>query len=583
MNYRLKYLLILAFCLPACSDDKLSIVPEPHSVQVGIFAGGSPEDTRTIAGEDCISTLWQDSDSLALWAVDRNGKQVLDGSVFSVYGLSSAGAYFTAELDAPMPEGTYIYTACSPLPAKTNGRTLYFQVPSVQDGTCSNGADILVSSATGGGALESVDWQDGNRNCLQLNMHHMMHRLNFRCSPGDFGGETVKRIVAIFPGNVTGEVEVNLDRQSAKISRNGISELEINNTGDRETLSAQIAPVSFGQNDKLIIKAYTDGKMATCEIPLKGRSFKAGHATPIRVTPTQIQDYHSIVFTLASNKLGENPETVTITSPCALGNGSNTVTLKYGRDISEGNDFELGFENTEEFRDLSGKQLTVTYDAPHATVSQTVMLPDLSESSSANVELTVPCLLEEDFSTIGTFSSHDTYGISSAGSKDAVIFLDGWSGGRIGAQEGTSIRIACRRETSADYDARVDTAPLTGKLKAGAVLKVEFDYGSDEEHGGILSSAVGQDCYVGYTTSTEAFKSGSTSGNFDRTLNTFYTAATSGSYTSTPEHAVMFLNISGTPETVRICIRTEIEHMAGMNNGTNWLYIDNVMISLGNE
>lgn len=582
MNNWSKYLLIAALCLQSCSGSSISIIPERSSVQVGFWAGGSG-DTRTAAGQDGLSTHWNDNDSIALWASDRKGTQILDNCIFHTYGISQTNAFFTAELDAPMPEGTYRYIACCPPPSAVQGRIFGFRVPSEQDGICSDGGDILISSEETAPALKEIDWQSGNRDFLRMRMHHIMHRVRFICSRSAFGGETVRRIVAIFPQEVTGDIQYDADRQSTVIVRDGSASVDIRNSSESETVLASVVPVTFRQGEILQVKAYTSDKVAVCNIPLRGRSFRAGHSTPIRITPESIREYHSIVFTLASNKLGENPETVTITSPCALGNGSNTVTLKYGRDISEGNDFELGFENTEEFRALSGKQLTVTYDAPHATVSQTVMLPDLSESSSANVELTVPCLLEEDFSTVGTFSSHDTYGISSAGSKDAVIFLDGWSGGRIGAQEGTSIRIACRRETSADYDARVDTAPLTGKLKAGAVLKVEFDYGSDEEHGGILSSAVGQDCYVGYTTSTEAFKSGSTSGNFDRTLNTFYTAATSGSYTSTPEHAVMFLNISGTPETVRICIRTEIEHMAGMNNGTNWLYIDNVMISLGNE
>ena len=48
---------------------------------------------------------------------------------------------------------------------------------------------------------------------------------------------------------------------------------------------------------------------------------------------------------------------------------------------------------------------------------------------------------------------------------------DGWSAARAGAQAGTAIRIACRRETGlANYPARADSPYLTG-LKEGKTVK----------------------------------------------------------------------------------------------------------------
>lgn len=590
MKRLLKYLIIAALCLASCSEDRFSPAPEQQCVTVGFFAGGCADadirlDTRTVSGPDGLSTQWQDSDSMALWATDRSGRRVLEECIFRSYGISTDGAFFTADLDSPMPEGVYTYVACYPVPERVQGDKLYFTVPAEQDGTCSGGADVMISDKAGSGALASVDWQSGVRDFLHLEMHHLTHRLRFECRSSDFGGEQVRRIVAVFPGPVTGEIETVLGKQTANIVRNGRNTVEIKNIGGAETINAQIVPVSFRQGDVLTVKAYTDSKLAICKIPLNGRNFAAGHSTPVKVTPATISTYNSLILSLASNNLGEDPQTITIEAPlgCSLGNGSRSVTLEYGADIVPGGKTELGFEDTGEFLALSGRTLTITYDSPHATVTQEIIVPDLSGTNSQEILLDIPYLLEEDFSTVRTFSSYDQYAISSAGSKDAVRFLDGWTGGRIGAQEGTSIRIACRRETSADYDARVDSAPVQGVLKQGAVLRVEFDYGSAEEHGGILSRAVGQNCYVGYTTSEQAYKSGSTSGKFDRTLNTFYTAAADGSYTNTPEHAEMILPIDGTPDIVRICIRTEIEHIAGMNNSTDWLYIDNVRISLYNE
>lgn len=543
---------------------------------MGFWAGGSG-DTRTAAGQDGLSTHWNDNDSIALWASDRKGTQILDNCIFHTYGISQTNAFFTAELDSPMPEGTYRYIACCPPPSAVQGRIFGFRVPSEQDGICSDGGDILISSEETAPALKEIDWQSGNRDFLRLRMHHIMHRVRFICSRSAFGGETVRRIVAIFPQEVTGDIQYDADRQSVGIIRNGSTSVDISNSSGSELVQASVVPVTFRQGEVLQVKAYTSDKVAVCNIPLKGRSFRSGHSTPIRITPESIREYHSLYFHLESNNLGEDPETITIRTP------EKSLTLKYGTDIIQGGTFELGFENTEDFTALSGKTLTVTYDTPHATLAQQVQVPDLQSMTQAHLDLNIPYLLEEDFHSVQSFSSNDKYATLVSGTKDAVKFLNGWTGARIGAQEGTAIRLACRRETSADYDARVDSAPIDGKLKPGAVLRVEFDYGSAEQHGGMLANAVGQNCYVGYTTTADAFKSSSTSGTFDRSLNTFYTAATTGSYSDTPEHAEMMLKVNGTPDLVRICIRTEIEHMAGANNGTNWLYIDNVKVSIGNE
>ncbi|MBQ3658980.1 MAG: hypothetical protein II963_02350, partial [Bacteroidales bacterium] len=152
----------------------------------------------------------------------------------------------------------------------------------------------------------------------------------------------------------------------------------------------------------------------------------------------------------------------------------------------------------------------------------------------------------------------------------------------IGASAGQSIRIACRRETSADYHARVDAAPLSGTIKSPVDLSVEFDYGANNQFGGIsiiTNPDVGQTCYVGYVTSTQGYKSGATDGTFE-SGNSFYVKEYSGSYTSTPNTAQYTIHNVPAGGVFRLTIRTEIEHQAGTNNTTAWLYIDNVKIKI---
>ncbi len=242
----------------------------------------------------------------------------------------------------------------------------------------------------------------------------------------------------------------------------------------------------------------------------------------------------------------------------------------------------LEFEDQSAFLSLSGKSVTVTYDSEHVTIEETLTIPTLSSVTSASLSLNVPWLLKEDFSGVSTFSSNDEYSSKFIiGSKDAYSFLGGWTGGRIGASAGKCIRIACRRETSADYHARVDSAPLRGTLKKKANLEVSFNYGANNKYssGWFSNGDVGQTFYVGYVTATTAYKSGDTDGTFE-SGNSQYVKEYTGSYTSTPNEARYTIHGAPAGGVFRLTIRTEVEHKAGTHNTTAWLYIDNVTIKI---
>ena len=84
---------------------------------------------------------------------------------------------------------------------------------------------------------------------------------------------------------------------------------------------------------------------------------------------------------------------------------------------------------------------------------------------------------------------------------------------------------------------------------------------------------------MGYVTSTQGYKSGATDGTFEDG-NSFYVKEYSGSYTSTPNTAQYTIHNVPAGGVFRLTIRTEIEHQAGTNNTTAWLYIDNVKIKI---
>ena len=364
----------------------------------------------------------------------------------------------------------------------------------------------------------------------------------------------------------------------------------ISGGSNRNYLFASIIPTTFADGESMSVKLYTETKVAKAEIPLQSRTFAAGHSTPVRIIPESVQNRGKIYVNILSNNLGENVDKVTFSAPAGCkwsDNGTNTYVYEPSDPIADTRSFVLEYEDEAAFRTMSGQAVTVTYDSEHVTISESLTVEDLAGKYSTVLNLNVPYLLYEDFSGVESFSSNDVHKTSSAGSKDAVGFLDGWSGGRIGAEAGKCIRIACRRETSVDYHARVDSAPLKGIIKKPADISVEFDYGADNQPGGIpiaiYDGNVGQDCYIGYTTTTKQYKSGATDGTFDRDVNTFYIKEYTGSYSNTPNNDTFVLQNVPAGDLHRISWRTEVEHQAGTTNTTAWLYIDNVKVKISSK
>lgn len=596
------YIILTLSLLLSCSrdafQDTATVGTVSGPVEVGLCVGASSQDviyTKTYAGPDGLSSLWETADRLAVWALDAAGGCLLEAVPFSLYAADGGRAFFSATLPEAMPEASYTYYAAYPLPKSVSGTEVSYTLSGSQDGISSGGEDIMLSAAAVGGPLKAIDWKLYGHEEMQLSMNHALHRLRFYTEASDaLAGEPVRRIVATFPKDVTGDVSFDITRPSdARLSPGGATitiepkePVAISSGGQRNYLTASIFPTTFAESDVMTVALYTDTKVARTTIPLRGRTFAAGHSTPVKIVPQTVGSHYQIAFNLAANNLGEDIQKITLTAPegCKWGDDlTNVYEYSPGREFSAGENFVLEYESQAAFMSLSGKEITVTYDSQHVTISETIRVESLAGKNSAALALNVPYLLYEDFSAVGSFSYDDQYsGGFNSGSKDSHAFLSGWTGARIGASAGQSIRIACRRETSADYPARVDAAPLNGTIKSPVDLSVEFDYGANNQFGGIsiiTNPDVGQTCHVGYVTSTQGYKSGATNGTFEDG-NSFYVKEYSGSYTSTPNTAQYTIHNVPAGGIFRLTIRTEIEHQAGTNNTTAWLYIDNVKIKI---
>ena len=590
---RITALCLMAF-LNACSKEAEETLPTAD-VRVGFVV--DKEDSRTRTSLDASSGLfsWEESDKISLWAKDAGGEFVLNAQEFSVsaLGYGTGQAYFTSTIAAPMAEGDYSYFICYPLPTSVQDNNLTFMLDAVQDGKAGNGSGICLSGWTAGPALPRVDISAplGESAMPRAGMHHILHYLKFYIPQGcNLLGEEIESLEFTMPQAVAGTVTVDLTDGSASLS-DAVSTVSIEPQspfGEESYVSAAIYPpsVAYGEHDVMNVSLYSANHYSDLTpIILNGRTFPAGHITGVPLRPYEIKDYFSLTFTLAGNNLGQDVQKLTLTLPEGVNwpdSGSNV--LEYadadGSLFLVGESFRLSTRSRSAFSALSGQSVSVSYESADAIVSETLILPDLSSAVSAGAELHCPYLLFEDFSGIVSFNSGDKHSASNLGDKSPYTFGDGWSVARAGGSEGKAVRMAAHREWMATYDSRCDSAPLRG-IKDGSSVDVvlTFNYSMNREEGGLGSAPkLGATVHVGWNDNLDGISSGNTSGTF---VESFHVNEETGSYDNIDkEHSTA---IPGMTNARRISWREVADGTSGTSNGTYWLYLDNVRVSIAKQ
>ncbi len=572
-----------------------------------VFAVGNTPRTRTEYDVETKRFVWKTGDEVAVWAKSPDGSYALDNQAFRLMAVASdkSEAYFTATLQSPMAEGTYSYYMTYPLPESMGGMTATFTVPSVQDGTASDGVDIIVAEPISGPALEPVKEAAPivSDDVLNVRMRHLLHFLRFYIPEGhNVLGEPVKRIEVTMPQAVAGKVSVDVTDVSTVSFGEGVNglTLELRNPIDESADGTEVAVagifpprMAYSAGDRITVDAYSENKCASVSFSLAGRDFAAGHTTkvPLKMTEAKPIEYE-LKFMLASNNLGEDVQDIRITLPDDAvwpGLSSSELRIDSGNDglVRIGDTYVFRTKDKAFFKGLSSKRLAVTYESESAVVSETVTLGDFSSSIRGECELNCPYLFFEDFSWVEGFNSNDEYGWSSPGSFSPHLFAPytidaenpwspekgGWSAARAGAQAGTAIRIACRRETRlANYSARADSPFLSG-LKDGKTVNLDITY--DYSMGREGTPKIAQTVYFGYITTSKNPSSGDETGTFPES---FKINETTGSYTNINHTANTLLRGVGAP--LRLSWRTMPDKDWGANNNTCWLYIDNIKVKI---
>ena len=584
-----------------CSCNGLDVLSRDNSASSGgeevvLGVGRSPQ-TRTAYDSDSKSFVWLPGDKVSVWAKSSSGSYTLNGTTFSLLAreADASSAYFTATLASPMAEGTYSYYVTYPVPASTSGTTATFTVPSVQDGVASGGTDILVSEEASGSELQAIEeGKPVSQDVMTVSMKHLLHFLRFYIPEGkNTLGEPVTSLEFSMPQNIAGNVSVDVtDASSASLS-DGTTDmtLELSEPLTDDPSSVAVAGIfppsaAYSAADKMNVTVYSDNKWATVyPISLSGRTFEAGHITSVPLKPEDAKDRYSIKFTLASNNLGEDPQKITLTlaDGSTWPDGTSSALLWEGTNggvVSVGNTYVMATLDENAFRALSSKSVTVSYESESAIVSETLSLGDLSSGTSASVSLNCPYLFFEDFSTVESFNSDDLHKTANAGSRDPKVF-NGWSVARAGAQAGTAIRLAARRESglilSAEYPARADSPFLSG-LKEGkkVSLDIQFNYSMGREEGGLgTKPKASQTVYLGYITTDKNLKSGDTTGEYP---NFFSINETTGSYTNI--NHLSQTTLTDVQKPLRLSWRAVPQKVVDTSNSTCWLYIDNIKVKI---
>lgn len=580
--------------------------------EVGIYAGGA--GTRTEMLSNGLSAAWTAGDELALWARTSSGSYALSNQVFKTYGIDSERGYFTSTLSSAMADGTYTYMCCYPAPMSVSGTQVTFDLPEVQDGKASGGTDIMIATPVEHGPLAPVPDPDDHSG-MSLRMNRMMHQFRFYI-PSDntaLGTEKIEKLVLTFPSDVVGDVTLDIsDPTAASTLSDGKQQLtlklaepiSVSEPDEYDYAYAVINPAVFDSGQMMDVKAYTSTMVAEVDpIDLCGRSFQAGHSTPVKLKVKRIVEFPYVLnFNVIANNLGEGLISVKFDVPddCIWPDGS-TGDFIYcpGNVIDAGENIAFRFESKEAYESFSGKEVVLYYESEHAIVSQTINLGEVIAEDDADetvIEVTVPYLFEEDFSSMSVYDGGYNGGVETSveGASEPAEDLSayglpaGWSGARTGCDvAGTSMIIGSRVDYvllggTRSY-ARLES-PAMEALKPGASadLIISFDYG-----GGRSGSSKFYPVAVCGCTYQEGLLDGyATQFNND--------ASWSGisDYVSIPDIPTsgnssslglkMTYSLTDCTDTCRLSWHVVGLGTAGIANGNQFLYIDNIKVQIAN-
>jgi hypothetical protein len=580
MQFKRYLILTLSLLVLACGKESFDTPAASGPVTVGFVVGGA--DTRTTINDDGISTSWEKGDRIALWATSSDGSATLSEQEFSIYYRDGSLAMFTAKLPSAMAEGTYNYWATYPMPKTVNGTKATFNLPGTQDGSMSGGAAIMVAQPAQGPQLSKVTdipkYSEIYDEHLSLKMKHATHALRFFAPSNKWGfndGEKIERIQFTMPQGIAGDLTLDYtDPDAAGTTANTSNTIVLNLTkpigasasaSALEHACAAILPTAaFAAGDAISMKIYSKTQIVEQAISLAGRgAMQAGHITPVALDCSSPVEQPKIAFRIKTNNLGEQPYRITLTSKDTntkwlitddhiyeYYTGSTTST------IADGKGFDIHYDE-ETLASISGQSVTVTYESESAIVTNAITMPAMTAGNNYTVELTVPYLMYQDFSSIAEYNDEATTGSKTLDN----VGLPGWTASRTRSTAGSHMRLRPFYAIIGRYQGRMDSEFFGSRLKKSVTVKVTINAGADQ---------VATPLQVGKTTTAGAIEAGTAIESVSTTLN-----LPKGTSSSRPSYTY---TVAGVTANHRLSWRTNI------TSGSWATYsdtpIDNIKVSI---
>lgn len=628
--------LILMLC-QSCQTDVRDFTDMNDGPQVVGFHAGGGSQTRTQMLQNGLSADWETGDELALWAMGSSGSYALSNKIFKTYGLDGQRGFFTSTLESPMQDDTYTYYCCYPSPQSVDGTKVTFDIPAVQDGKASGGADIMIADPVRHGPLTSIPDPEDHSG-MSMSMNRMMHQFRFFIPEDNaiMNTECITKLELTFPRGVAGAVVMDLadpDQLPSLVEANSTNKVTLS-MADPLTMSKEskdeydfacvaLAPVTFAAGESLSIRAFTNDKIAKVDpIDLCAKQLKPGHSTPVRLIVKEITDYpYAIRFTLTENNVGEPVNLIRFTAPSTCSwptSRTNEYVYDPGRDIAVGESVVFRFADYADYAKFSNQNISIVLETENAistTTAKVGTVPSGVETHISDISAAMPYLLYQDFGSIATYNDgHDDPTVGTGSDTYTGITelsscgLPGWYGTRVGIQGGASARICCRYQhvllAGAYYKGRLYT-PQLSMIKEGKDVKisVSFKHGSNRnERKPVFGSRPDKSpiLYFGINTQDTVTNPDENEGDIIDQVTGLYAGSgyanptptslspmvikgeyldkENGSYTSLPKSKTV--TIDNVDRYMRLGWILTTDNSASNTNANYWFYIDEIKVQL---